>query len=102
MAPLEQVITALENAPQIELTDLRSVAQIAGTLKDTVLGAVDIVLSMLFAYSPELEADRERIENEAYDDEAFAAFFEVLKLAYPFGALVRNLKTGPAAQTTKN
>lgn len=54
---------------------------------ETLLGSMDLALEMVCSYAPEIEADRERIEAEAYDDEVLRALWEVLKLAYPFGIL---------------
>lgn len=59
-----------------------------GEIAEILLSSMDMVLDGLFAYAPELEADRERIETTATDDEAMAAFVEVLKIAYPFGRLL--------------
>lgn len=67
---------------------------------NVLLGSIDTLLELLFAYSPELQADRERIEAEAYDDEALHAFLEVLKLAYPFGELA-SLASGAKKKPTR-
>ena len=53
-----------------------------------IFEAVDLMREKLFEYSPELAADRERIETEGYDSEIMAAFIEVLKLAFPFGQVI--------------
>lgn len=90
-APFEQAIAALDQVPQTDINDVQSLGKIALSLKDVLLGSVDLVLEILFAYSPELAADRERIEAEAYDDEAIAAFVEVVKMLYPFGGLANAL-----------
>jgi hypothetical protein len=41
----------------------------------------ETLLDLLFAYAPELEADRALIEAHATDKQIFAAFQEVVKLA---------------------
>lgn len=53
-------------------------------VKGILINSTDVVLELLYAYSPALEKEREWIEENAYETEAFAAFMEVLKLAYPF------------------
>jgi len=86
--PFGDLAATLEAADRIELTNGRDLAGLVQSLSGTLIGSVDILLDLLFAYSDELAGDRERIEAEAYDDEALAAFTEVLKLAYPFGQLL--------------
>lgn len=97
--PFGALVNVLENADTIELTNLGSIAGVVQAFAGTLVGSVDILLDLLFAYSPELASDRERIENEAYDEEALAALVEVLKLAYPFGQVL-GLVSG--SKTTRN
>lgn len=49
--------------------------------KDLLVDSAITLLELLFAYSPELEADREYIEAHATDRQILAAFQEVVKLA---------------------
>lgn len=86
--PFGDLVAVLEGAQTIELTDLGSIGGIVKTFSGTLLGSIDILMELLFQYAPILADDRERIEAEAYDDEALAAFAEVLKLAYPFGVVL--------------
>jgi hypothetical protein len=86
-APFVAAIAAIETAPDIDLKDGQALGRLGIALKDVVLGSVDLVVELLFEYSPELAADRERIESTATDDEALTAFVEVIKLVYPFGRL---------------
>jgi hypothetical protein len=53
-----------------------------------LLGSFELVEEAVFAYAPEIAADRERLEEEAFDDEMIAAFLKVVQLAYPFGQLM--------------
>lgn len=95
--PFAELATMLEGAGTIALTNGRDLAGVMRALSDTLLGSIDLLLALLFDYSPALREDRERIEAECYDDEAVLAFAEVLKLAYPFGAIVtifRGAKVG--------
>lgn len=87
----EQIVDAINQLPNLALDDVHALGDIVTAVKDVLLGSVELVLEILFAYSPELAADRERIEAEAYDEEAIAAFVEVVKLLYPFGSLANVL-----------
>lgn len=86
--PFAELSTTLESAGSIELSNGADIAKLVRTFSGTLLGSVDKMLDLLFEFSPELAEDRERIEEEAYDEEALNAFAEVLKLAYPFGRLL--------------
>lgn len=94
--PFRELSTALESAGSVELTSGGDIARLVRSFSGTLIGSIDLLLDLLFAYSPALAADRERIEAEAFDEEALAAFAEVLKLAYPFGQLLAlvNGRTG--------
>jgi len=78
--------------------DLTEIAELIGTLGQTLsarlIGSTDLIADLLFEYSPELAADRERIEAEAYDEELLSVFLEVLKLLYPFGNLAQIFQSG--------
>ena len=90
--PFAVLVNVLSNAESIELTDSKQLGRLVSTMSSTVLGSVDMMLDLLYDYSPELKANRETIEAQAYDDEVMAAFLEVLKLAYPFGKLVSGFR----------
>ncbi len=105
--PLQQLLGATRQmvdvfqSQQFELRDLPGLGVFVAVLGQVLLGAPDLVLDMLFAYSPALQADRERIEASAYDDEAMQAFLRILRLAYPFDGLVNLVKQiGQANQAT--
>lgn len=93
--PFARLTRILRNVGTIELTDGNDLSALIEAVNETLIGSVDMVLDLLFAYSPALAADRERIANEAYDDEAIRALVEILRLAYPFGEL-RALVSGSA------
>lgn len=102
--PLNVILSVLQNAENIELTSLPDVAALLNQVGNMLLGSVDVLVEALFAYSPALAADRERIEEEADDVEAMAALWEVLQLAYPFGSLVSLLGSlgGSTTGTSKS
>ncbi len=97
--PFAELTQTLEGAGKIELSNATDIAAVVRSLSGTLIGSIDTLMDLLFAYSPELAADRERIEDEAYDDEALAALVEVLKLAYPFGGLLAAVNGRPASKT---
>lgn len=83
--PFESLVAKLQAAEATDLSDAQGLADLVRSVSGTLLGSVDILTGLLFCYSPELAADRERIEAEAYDSELLEAFVAVLGLAYPFG-----------------
>lgn len=97
--PFTELVNVLEGAERIELNNAHDIAAVVRSLSGTLIGSIDLVLELLFAYSPELKKDREYIEQHAYDDEAMAAFTEVLRLAYPFGILLALGNGRPAKRT---
>lgn len=97
--PFAEVAAALKGAAAIDLSNGVDTAMLLSVISGTLIHSVDILLDLLFEYSPELTADREHIEENAYDEEALAVFSEVLKLVYPFGQLL-GLVTGKAASKT--
>jgi hypothetical protein len=86
--PANKIIALVQNYQNIEINSAADIAGLIMVVKDVLFGSMDLLLDSLFAYAPELAADRERIEQEAYDDEAIAALGAVAALAYPFGQLV--------------
>lgn len=89
-AEFTDVAALLEGLPKTDLS-----AQALGGLLHQIIakvgGSVDTLAELVFAYSPELAADRETIEEEAYDSEIMAAFTAVMKLAYPFGSVIQTV-----------
>jgi len=86
-AQFDGLVQMLNGAGGISLTSGKDLADLLQAIKQIVLKSPDIALNLLCAYSPKIAADVERIEADAYDDEVIEALGEVLKLAYPFGAL---------------
>jgi len=86
--PFGQLAATLAHAGEIDLTSGGDLADLIRVVSDTLLGSIDLLQELLFAYAPALKADRVRIEAESYDEEAMSALIEVLKLAYPFGAVL--------------
>lgn len=89
--PFGELVDALTNAPSLEVDNAAGLAQIGQLVRmvtSRVVGSIDLMREALFDYSPALDGDRERIENEGYDSEIVAAFTQVLRLAFPFGQMI--------------
>lgn len=97
--PFQTIADALSGMDNIELTSGKSVSALLNVLQETLLRSPDMILDMLYAYSPAIASDKARIESEAFDDEVIAALIGVLKLAYPFGSLL-SLIPGPTSKPT--
>ncbi len=93
-APVEELMNLLDGNKDLEIGSVSDLAGMIGLAKNLLLGSMDILLEALFAYSPELRADRDRIEADAYDDEAMEALAAVMALAYPLMRAVTALRGG--------
>lgn len=69
------------------------IASLIGSAEGLLLGAVDLISDLVIDYAPALQADRDYIDNHAYDAQMVAAFKEVLRLAFPLGE-IRSLVNG--------
>ncbi len=94
--PIQAALSMMDQVQGVEISDVGNAASVLQQVATFLLGSVDVLVDALFAYSPELQADRERIEETADDTEAMEALWEVLKLAYPFGNLVTLFNRGAA------
>jgi hypothetical protein len=108
-ANLNQLLTEvgglMEAAGTVELNSVADLIGVVRQIQDVILAAPDRLTAMLFDYSPVLAADRTRIEADVYESELIGAFVEVLKLAYPFGDLLRlanGLAPKASASTSTN
>ena len=91
---LDPILNTFSAVDQVEITTLGSLNTVFNNLREVVLRSPDHALNILCEYSPAIQEDKERIENEAYDEEVITAFVEVLKQLYPFGILRRLIKNG--------
>ena|SRR6266542_415065 len=92
-APLELIVTTVANLPELDLQNLE-ISALTGLIQHvfaTVADAPDLILTWLYAYAPNIAADRERVEAEAYDAEVAEAFALIVKQVYPLGRLVSAL-----------
>lgn len=86
---LSQLVSAVNGNEDGNLNVIAgiNIATIAPAIVRGLTNCMDDVIELLFDYSVELQNDREWILEHAYDEEAIAAFIEVLKLAFPIMAL---------------
>jgi hypothetical protein len=99
--PFGTLASALTSANTVEVNQFADIASLVRSMSGVLLGSVDMLLELMFSYSPDLESDREWIEENAFDEEALAAFAEVLKLAFPFATLL-DVVTGRTANKTSS
>lgn len=96
-AKLDETLQAfgdlLGMAERIELSDTGNVLSILRDASKMIVHSPDLAIDLFFAYAVELEADRDKIMDAAYESELMEAFKSVLKLAYPFGGLGRLFST---------
>ena len=76
---------------EISLTKMSDIGGLIQSFGGTLAGSVDMLADWLFEFSAEIAADRERILDEAYDDEILRAFGEAIKMLYPFGGVLKSL-----------
>lgn len=89
-AKLAPILGIIEQAGAgLELRTNEDLLKVVGQVGQLLVTAPDLLIELLFAYAPELAADRDAILDAAYDSELIAAFTAVLGMAYPFGSLAR-------------
>lgn len=98
--PFTDLVTLLSGAEGIELNDLSSIGALINTAQQTLLGSIEMIRELVFAYDSELRTDKEWLLNHAYDREFIAVFVEVLKLMYPLQTVVSAFTTGRATNGT--
>ena len=70
-------------------------------IKTFLLTSTDILLELIYDFAPNIKKEKTWIEDHATDPEVFSVFLEVLKMAYPFGSVLGNLRTlGQSPQQT--
>ena len=85
---VDQALGSLSGALGQNL-DISNLQWALDSVRALLLESGETILRLLYAYSEEIEDDKERIESEAYDSELTEALVAVLSLAYPFGSLLR-------------
>jgi hypothetical protein len=92
--PITDLVGILSKADTLELNNVADLTKLILLAKEYLIDSPDLIFGALCGYSPAIAADRERIEEEAFDYEIMDALVEVLKLAYPFGRLVGMFRSG--------
>lgn len=77
-------IGLVEGAPDVDIANTRAAASLLRTLSATLLDSVDLALELLLQFSPDLERDREYIENNAVGSQVVDGFLAAIALAFPF------------------
>lgn len=77
-------ITLVEDAPDADISNTKAVGGLLRTLSATLLDSVDLALELLLQFSPELERDRDYIENNAVGSQVVDGFLAAVALAFPF------------------
>lgn len=103
-AQLGPILNLVEQAGGgLEIASSEDLMRVANSLGRVLVQAPDLLIELLFAYAPNLDAEREIILDRAYDSELVAAFMAVLGLAYPFGGWaqkVASLASGSTASAS--
>lgn len=87
MAEMRPLLAQVGSVENIAIDHPEDLLRLLPVFETVFIAASDRIGEMLFAYSAELEADREYIEAHATDRQIIAAFGEVVKLADPFGVV---------------
>lgn len=105
-APFNTVLHTLDvltGAEKVEINNYAALKDLLQPAVELVLNSTDTLLDLLFDYSPDLRAEQAWIEENATDEDAITALAEVVKLAYPFGSLLKVFRPGlPSMATRKN
>ena len=85
----------------MEKMGLGEAAGIAKNFTSLFLNSMDTVLAMVYSYAPSLEADKDYIESNAYDEDIVDIFIKILLMAYPAGKLTALISGAIARGTGK-
>lgn len=94
------ITDAMASFSDVKLDSVEDLGKAIPAIMGVALDKLDEVTELVLAYSPELERDRTRIEQNATDEEMIVAFMEVARLAFPLEQIVAAIPTGPTANAT--
>ncbi len=107
IAQLDSILSIVDDVQGVstdDLTDgfsLDSLMPFIDKIKTFLLTSTDILLNLIYDFSPAIKKEKDWIEDHATDPEVFTVFLEVLKMAYPFGSVLGNLRSiGQSVQQT--
>lgn len=91
---LDPLIGVLKGVSGLEVTgsNLAEVMPSAEMIAKVAMKSPELVRDLVLSYSPDLDNERDRLLDEAYDSEFVAAFTKILGLAYPFGGLAQAVR----------
>lgn len=95
LSPLLDIIR--QAGAGVELRNSEDIMKVVESVSQLLITAPDLLIEILFSYSPELRANQEVIMDAAYDSELIPAFATVLGMAYPFGSLVSLIRLASGA-----
>lgn len=95
-AVVEQVVNIIDGGIEnLEAGPAISIARLLPAMVESLATSSDDIKALVLDYVPEMQADREWLDEHVYDSEYTGAFVEVLKLNFPIlGALelIRGLR----------
>jgi len=87
-----QFSQAGDSLKTIEEADIANLAPLLQTIIEDVHDGLDQLPDVVLSYSPELQADQQRIDDTTTDEEFLAAFIQMAQHSYPFFMLIREAK----------
>lgn len=97
LGPLLDLIS--EAGEGLEISGSEDLMKIASQVGRILVDSPDTIRELIYTYASSIDADRDRIEDEAFDSELIAAFQGIMGLAYPFGSLARQLTSLASGST---
>lgn len=91
---VRQIITLLDWR-EVDTTNADQLNELIEGGGAILLEAMDAVADAVIAYAPNLG----EAVDEAYDDEIIAAFWEVIRLAFPFEMIMRVIREASGSET---
>lgn len=85
MMEINPLFARISDAKDREINGPEDILALFPVFESLFTSSFDEIFELLITYAPELEADREYIENHATDKQIFAGFLGVTRLADPFG-----------------
>ncbi len=82
---VKPLFAQLENAGNLSFDQPGDLVKVLPLLEAVMLDGLDSIAALTVTFAPELEADREYIEQNATEKQIMACFMEAVKLSDPFG-----------------
>lgn len=105
--PFDKILGGLSQIRELNTSRMQdlSVPTIVGVVQDllpVLITSPDEIAELVFAYSMQLQNDREHIENTANDSEMLAAFVAIVRQAYPLETLTALLGRGSRSTSSNS